>query len=270
MAARKLLVMDLNGCLIFRSPPKPHRTLHPRPYMPTFRHYLFHPTTRAWLDAMIWSSAQPQNVAKMVNKCFPCASERQNFLAVWSRHEMGLPVEQYNKKTQTVKDLEKVWAHLKTGGALPHSQLSTILMDDSATKAALQPHKHLIVRGYDESLRRSDLRAYQVTARPAGTLRTYSGVFGSAPARPHGYDQTLIAVVGILEQIKTLQDVEAWFRVGGPSLPHDEGRNPLSHDKGQDPRVWFEDESSMEYWVGHGRRVLEDLHISIEDGLSIP
>ena len=60
------------------------RSVHPRPYMPTFKQYLFlghrpidsdgrHQQgegTKAWLDLMVWSSAQPHNVGNMIEKCF--------------------------------------------------------------------------------------------------------------------------------------------------------------------------------------------------------
>lgn len=52
-------------------PPLPRlRTAHPRPYLPSFRGYLFAPETQAWLDVMIWSSAQPHSVQGMVERVF--------------------------------------------------------------------------------------------------------------------------------------------------------------------------------------------------------
>ena len=46
------------------------RTAHPRPYLPSFRKYLFAPETQAWLDVMVWSSAQPHSVQGMVDRVF--------------------------------------------------------------------------------------------------------------------------------------------------------------------------------------------------------
>ena len=64
---RKLVILDLNGTLLVRV----NRGVpYPRPYMPTFRDYLLSPKTREWLDTMVWSSAQSQNVEKMVRRCF--------------------------------------------------------------------------------------------------------------------------------------------------------------------------------------------------------
>lgn len=96
---RKLLALDLNGTLLFRSKHRRHqalseswpvklRTVHPRPYMDSFQHYLFHPSTCEWLDTMVWSSAQPPSVSDMVNHCFP--TSKDSLLAIWARDTLGL------------------------------------------------------------------------------------------------------------------------------------------------------------------------------------
>ncbi len=112
---RKLLILDLNGTLVHRSalarPKNKHapqpppelddngrplprlRPVHPRPYMNAFRSYLFAPETRAWLDVMVWSSAQPHSVGDMVERCF--AAEKKKLLAVWARDTLGLNKDHY-------------------------------------------------------------------------------------------------------------------------------------------------------------------------------
>jgi hypothetical protein len=112
-SSRKLLILDLNGTLLHRSPhvpkgrvkkPEEHvvpqnpplprlRPVHPRPYMPSFRSYVFHPQTKAWLDVMIWSSAQPHSVTDMVHKCF--GDQKDQLAAVWARDTLGLATEHY-------------------------------------------------------------------------------------------------------------------------------------------------------------------------------
>lgn len=101
---RKLLILDLNGTLVFRTAYRPKnrhaqqdhtareaqstagdardgsssgaypqprlRNAHPRPYMSAFRDFLFAPETRKWLDVMVWSSAQPHSVKGMVERVF--------------------------------------------------------------------------------------------------------------------------------------------------------------------------------------------------------
>ena len=61
--------------------------------MQSFQDYIFHPKTRTWLDAMIWSSAQPHSVHDMVDKCFGRAQE--NFAAIWARDTLGLKHYEY-------------------------------------------------------------------------------------------------------------------------------------------------------------------------------
>lgn len=101
-SSRKLLVLDLNGTLLFRTGAgrRTHqsetllRTAHPRPYMPSFRQYLFCDETRKWLDVMIWSSAQPHSVQSMVERCFE--DEKDEFIAIWARNTLGLSSMDYS------------------------------------------------------------------------------------------------------------------------------------------------------------------------------
>ena len=102
---RKLLILDLNGTLVFRSPhqrrgayqlhgsARPLRSVHRRPYLESFTRYLFHPDVRSWLDTMVWSSAQPHSVNDMVAQCF--ADKRGELAAVWARDTLGLSPEEY-------------------------------------------------------------------------------------------------------------------------------------------------------------------------------
>ena len=129
-ASRKLLVLDLNGTLLLRSahsgrraPPFPYsrilhsngdydpsstgprtiprstylppapRTVYPRPYLPSFLAYIFHPTTLQWLDTMVWSSAQPFSVNDMVDKCF--GTYKEGLKAIWARDTLGLSHDEY-------------------------------------------------------------------------------------------------------------------------------------------------------------------------------
>lgn len=113
-STRKLLIMDLNGTLLHRAaPPKRKdfpavddrprdsngrplprlRPVHPRPYMPAFRNYLFAQETKQWLDAMIWSSAQPHSVDDMVQKTL--GDFKDELLTIWARDTLGLTDEHY-------------------------------------------------------------------------------------------------------------------------------------------------------------------------------
>lgn len=103
---RKLLILDLNGTLLLRSPrppksgrghysqahPAPRRVM-PRPYLTALRAYLFAPQTRAWLDVMVWSSAQPHSVEDMV--LHTLGDDRERLVAIWARDTLGLEQDHY-------------------------------------------------------------------------------------------------------------------------------------------------------------------------------
>ncbi|KAJ3725576.1 hypothetical protein DFJ43DRAFT_1002494 [Lentinula guzmanii] len=121
---RKLLILDLNGTLLYREPraregrdpyatnePRSLRPTHPRPYIPSFKAFLFHPATRKWLDTMVWSSAQYANVKDMVGRCFG-EEQKEGLVAIWDRKFLGLNELQYRNKFQTTKNLAKPWALL--------------------------------------------------------------------------------------------------------------------------------------------------------------
>lgn len=216
-APRKLLILDLNGTLLIRSshtqPGRP-RTSHPRAYLPSFVSYLFQDETMKWLDTMVWSSAMPHSVADMVVKAFPGERERLTLKAIWARDELGLGREEYGeadiytncythfnfitgKKTQTIKDLAKPWSRLTT----PHSALSTLLLDDSSLKAVVQPYNHVVVPEYDKTKRNNDLAVWKSE---------------SAKHPDDGkYDQTLLAVIGILQRSRNESNIASWIRSGG-------------------------------------------------------
>ena len=100
---RKLLVLDLNGTLLIRSARSRTasglqlRPVQPRPYMQSFRQYLFCLETKAWLDTMVWSSAQPHSVDDMVNKVF--GTTKSELKAVWNRKSLGLSEDDYREYT---------------------------------------------------------------------------------------------------------------------------------------------------------------------------
>ena len=101
--SRKLIVLDLNGSLLIRSPhvrrsgrgtQQPRlRAVHPRPFIPAFRSYIFHKATKPWLDVMVWSSAQPHSVDDMVDKCFQ--ERKKELRAIWARDTLGLNQDEY-------------------------------------------------------------------------------------------------------------------------------------------------------------------------------
>lgn len=206
-SSRKLLILDLNGTLLIRSNDRPKRNqnggdssarerltdasgrplprrrpVHPRPYMKSFASYLFTPETKAWLDVMVWSSAQPYSVEDMVNHTF--GDLKDGLIAIWARDTFGLSPEHYARKVQTFKDLSIPWSKLPvkaleegeissppppdsspvSSSSSParsnppsHSALTTLLLDDSSRKAEMQPYNHICVSEYDGPRRIKDI-----------------------------------------------------------------------------------------------------------------
>jgi hypothetical protein len=101
--ASKLLVLDLNGTLIYRNKGGSNsRTSYPRPYLGCFFKYIYRPladeyTARPW-EVFVWSSAQPHNVRTMLESTFDPEhikgiwGDQKN---VWARDKMGLSDQEY-------------------------------------------------------------------------------------------------------------------------------------------------------------------------------
>ncbi|KAF8752942.1 NLI interacting factor-like phosphatase [Rhizoctonia solani] len=200
--SRKLLVLDLNGTLVLRSPRSYSgpRTVMPRPFSKTFKDHL---------DVMVWSSAQPHSVHSMLGSFF--GPDRNRLVGIWARDTLGLRPEHYNdptsipgydpskpppeSKTMIYTSLqlmpESVQENSETdrtgyfeipevkkddpipglssidpdAGAVqpvlpvgPYSALNSLLLDDSALKAHLQPYNHLTLPEYTADLRARDVR----------------------------------------------------------------------------------------------------------------
>ncbi|KIO19783.1 hypothetical protein M407DRAFT_82363 [Tulasnella calospora MUT 4182] len=280
-AKAKLLILDLNGTLLYRKKPKTSsvKRPYPRPYIPAFLSWIFHPDNA--LETMIWSSAQPENVNRMVQVCFGETYEPK-LKVIWARDTLGLNQAQYNQKVQTVKNLDVVWKEL------PYSAGNTLLIDDSPLKAHMQPYNHIVLREYDHALfvRRHD------------------------PEAPK--DETLLGVIGLLSEAIRQSNVAHWIREGGPMKPPGfeapeqyilepsatnpkEGASPqpkrsssLSRSVTSSPvlasnadtlpdssevermaaieTLWFQDEAILAAWVQIGRVELERLGIAPEVG----
>jgi len=95
---RLLLVLDLNGTLLYR--PKTSQNYTPRPSLEAFLNYAF--TNHSIL---IWSSATPYNVTSICARLFN-AKRRQLLLGEWGRDTLGLTAAQYKERVQVYKRLD--------------------------------------------------------------------------------------------------------------------------------------------------------------------
>ncbi|KDQ06816.1 hypothetical protein BOTBODRAFT_60394 [Botryobasidium botryosum FD-172 SS1] len=242
----KLLILDLNGTLVIRSPrrkgPKGlgpgRRNIYPRPFLATFAKYLFHPETA--LDVMVWSSAQPHSVEDMVELGF--GHYRDGLKAVWARDSFGLTPAEYATEAQTVKDLDIVWSRLpQPPPPQPeYSSLNTILLDDSAIKAHLQPYNHVIVRDYDNE---ND-----------GPIKDFREDLGDK-----SLDYMLIAVIGVLDEVTKQSSVCGWCYADGLWAGLEPQTTPLEDER---PLLWYEHEPTYEHWVQKGKEVIARLGLN--------
>lgn len=180
-----LLVLDLNGTLLYRT--LGNKTYIPRPGLERFLDYCFENH-----HILIWSSAQPHNVAGLCEKIFT-AAQRELLLGQWGRDTLGLTPQQYKQRVQVYKNLGTVWKDpalqsrhpdFATGGTW--GQHNTVLVDDSVIKAAAQPFNHIEVPEF-------------VTTEDV-----------------HGREENVLsAVVAMLEEARGWSDVSAYVRSKG-------------------------------------------------------
>ncbi len=172
---------------------------------------------------------------------------RFRFLA--SSFPLNVPSDQ---KTQTTKDLAKPWTALPllpdendqvsalsssedgpshsadepasttepSRSAYAHSALTTLLLDDSPLKAQLQPWNHFCVPEYTAQIRGRDLSTRQRERdKPSSDVQDAEGVVPQKkrkkPKKALGYDQILLAVIGVLDTIKGESNVSGWMRQCG-------------------------------------------------------
>lgn len=144
---RLLLVLDLNGTLLFRARPK--KGFHSRPWLPHFLDYCF-----ANHSVLVWSSARPHNVTTICDGLFS-AEQRALLLGEWARDKLNLTKAQYDQRLQVYKRLDSIWRdeeiqsrHPRNKQGYKWGQHNTVLIDDSAVKASAQPFNHLALPGY--------------------------------------------------------------------------------------------------------------------------
>ncbi|KAL1952600.1 hypothetical protein VTO42DRAFT_4697 [Malbranchea cinnamomea] len=158
-----LVILDLNGTLIFRKKRRIPAVFVKRPGLEPFLDYLF-----ANFKVMIWTSSKPETVASVLDRMLTKES-RAKLIATWARDTLDLTKEQYQEKVQVYKRLDKVWnssgiqatyprgtvaedgnqnnAEYTTAAATATTatkgqwnQTNTVLIDDSAVKAVAHPH----------------------------------------------------------------------------------------------------------------------------------
>ncbi|KAI0885130.1 HAD-like domain-containing protein [Annulohypoxylon maeteangense] len=135
-----LIVLDLNGTLIFRpSKENPHKFVL-RPYAFEFLAYCIRT-----FKVAIWSSARIKNIIMILNKILT-EEQRSRLVGVWGREHFGLSQDDFKSRTMCYKRLTKLWddpavqaTHPDAGLDKRWDQTNTLLIDDSVEKARSEP-----------------------------------------------------------------------------------------------------------------------------------
>ncbi|KAF6812867.1 phosphoprotein phosphatase [Colletotrichum sojae] len=151
-----LIVMDLNGTLLYRPSRKNATSFVERPHAKRFLQYCldtFH--------VVVWSSARPANVQSMCDQLLlgppggggpnaDRAEYRRRVLGIWGRDKFGLSKADYNLRVQVYKRLDMVWQDPRVMASHPDyqyggrwDQSNTVLIDDSVEKARSEPYNLL-------------------------------------------------------------------------------------------------------------------------------
>ncbi len=238
-----------------------------------------------------------------------------------------------DRKVQTTKDLAKPWEALKPRRLRPafptpsspnwtgHSAATTILLDDSHAKAALQPHNHLCVPEYTREQRNTDLAALHLeratqhlqqqqqedsaTAHAVSSPDSSSSASASTPTENEEnvlkrkrkkkekakkkaktqaeqqvaaaaaandvsatYDETLLAVIGVLHAARLQSSIAGWLRASALFLPPSSG---CARGDGDDldamTRTWCDDPVLVHAWASGGREAMRELGLKVDHGI---
>lgn len=172
------------------------------------------------------------------------------------------------KKVQTFKDLRKVIRFFENSHAVEHAYLpefdlkNCLLIDDSPLKAVLQPWNQLVIPEYDK-------KEFQDSRDIAARLAR------DPTASTEGLDEILLGVIGILEEMRTVENVPAWIRSGGllscaadttpldlKSAPHTEELPSFGGF-----RHWYDRPEQLAHWIARGKAALKRRGITASIGL---
>lgn len=136
-----LVVIDLNGTLLYRPSRKNPSQFVERPHARRFLAYCVETFT-----VVIWSSAKPDNVRRMCAQLMT-PEQHERVVAIWGRDKFGLSSPDYNRRVQCYKRLSALWGSPEVARSHPAyasggrwSQANTVLVDDSLEKARSEPY----------------------------------------------------------------------------------------------------------------------------------
>jgi hypothetical protein len=136
-----LVIIDLNGTLLYRPSRKSPGQSIARPHARDFLSYC-----ASTFHVMIWSSARLGNVRRLVDSLLT-PQQQERIVAVWGRESFGLSRADFGQRVMCYKRLGKVWADEEIARQHPYyqegerwDQGNTVLVDDTLEKARSEPH----------------------------------------------------------------------------------------------------------------------------------
>ncbi len=86
---------------------------------------------------------------------------------------------------------------------------------------------------------------------------------------PTQLDQSLLAVIGVLETLRKEPDIASWIRRGSLfnvalSCPSHATAPATTKPRVANLASWWEEPDTMEFWIRTGRAVLQELEIDLE------
>lgn len=139
-ARHLLVVIDLNGTLLYRPSRKAPTRFTARPHASKFLQYCIDT-----FSVIIWSSAKSENVVPMCQSILT-PNLREKVVAIWGRETFGLSANDFNMRVQCYKRLTKLWNDPTIAASHPDcvnggrwDQTNTVLIDDSSEKARSEP-----------------------------------------------------------------------------------------------------------------------------------
>lgn len=182
-----LVILDLNGTLLFRKKHGGSNKFVARPHVHQFLDYLFSNHL-----VMVWSSARPENVTKMCSDLFTPKQSHQ-LVVMWGRDKLQLPSQAYWQKVQVYKQLTWVWYDNSVQIMNPRmgierwDQSNTVLIDDSFEKAASEPHNLVQIDEFEGKEEQMQDDVLSQVEQYLDTLRTQANVSAYMRAKPFKY-----------------------------------------------------------------------------------
>lgn len=147
----------------------------------------------------------------------------------------------------------------------PYSELNSLLLDDSPLKAVYQPFNQLVIPEFDRQEHRDSIES--LIAAQEG-YETHCKV-----------DSILLGVIGILEALRSVDNVPAWVRAGS-LFPAAAGPARIAPIKGAlkdvhlpshaDYLHWYASPPHLDWWIARGRDALKSKGIPVQHGVNLP